>query len=135
MAVAGHSDGAEAALAASAASPAGEPRYRAVIAMSVQPLPGPTPANPPLLVTQGDADTINPPSYGYQTWQMAASPKYLLVLRGGGHLPPLQAGSVWLPRVESVTEAFLAVYVKGRGLPAGVAGAAAGSPLFTMRTG
>ena len=137
VAVAGHSDGAESALAASLLPvPTGEPRYLALIAMSVQPLPGSgATANPPVLVTQGDADTINPAAWGVQTWQQAASPKYLLILHGGGHLPPLQAGSAWLPGVEAVTEAFLDAYVAGFAPASGVAAAAAGSPLLSLHTG
>jgi pimeloyl-ACP methyl ester carboxylesterase len=117
-------------------TPVGEPGYRALIAMSVQPIPnsGRT-SNPPVLVTQGDADTINPPAYGRQTWQLAASPKYLLVLRGGGHLPPLQTGSAWLPGIEAVTEAFLDAYVAGDGAASGVAGAAATSSLLSLQSG
>lgn len=66
VAAAGHSDGAEAALfEAITPAPAGQPTIRAVIAMSVSPLPGTTHlANPPLLVTQGDVDSINPLSQG-----------------------------------------------------------------------
>lgn len=114
VAVAGHSDGAEAALAASLNPvPAGQPRYRAVIAMSAQPVPIALWRNPPILVTQGDADSINPAPLGYQTWQDARDPKYLLVLRGGGHLPPLEAGSAWLAGVVAVSQAFLDGYVAG----------------------
>jgi dienelactone hydrolase len=114
VAIAGHSDGAETALAA-ATSPAGvgQPVYRAVIAFGVQPVPGAAGRNPPILVGQGDEDTINPPSYGYSTFAAAASPKYLLVLRGGGHLAPLEAGSAWLPGIEAETEAFMDAYVAG----------------------
>ena len=74
VATAGHSDGAEAALAeAQTPPPPGQPPVRAVIAMSVNPLPGTTrAANPPLLVTQGDADPINPFSEGLQTYRQAA---------------------------------------------------------------
>ena len=136
VAVAGHSDGAETALAASVApAPTGEPAYRAVIAMSVSPLDGTAPtANPPILVTQGDADTINPPALGYQTWDQAASPKYLDVLHGAGHLPPLEAGSPWLGQVEAVSKAFLNYYVAGDGSEAAIVAAGA-SPLATLRTG
>lgn len=137
VAVAGHSDGAETVLAASIDPvPAGEPRYRAVIAMSAQPLPGlaSTP-NPPILVTQGDADTINPPAYGYDTWQRAASPKYLEVLHGAGHLPPLQAGSKWLPAVEDVTIAFLDAYVAKDASPSSIASAGSDPPLASIQTG
>jgi acetyl esterase/lipase len=137
VAVTGHSDGAESALAASLMPvPAGEPKYVALIAMSVQPLPGSgATANPPILVTQGDADIINPPAWGLQTWQQAASPKYLLMLHGGGHLPPLQTGSAWLPGVEAVTEAFLDARVGGSASLSSVAAAAAAFSLLSLRTG
>ena len=138
VAITGHSDGGESALAASLLpEPPGGSHYRALIAMSVQPLPGhERTANPPILVTQGDVDAINPPAYGMQTWQEAASPKYLLVLRGGGHLPPLQAGSAWLPPVEAVTEAFLDAYLAGGANPSSVAAAAtAGGGLVSLQSG
>ncbi|HWE67971.1 MAG TPA: hypothetical protein VG298_15120, partial [Acidimicrobiales bacterium] len=137
VAMAGHSDGAETALAAAVTpAPVGQPRFRALVAMSAQQVSvaGAT-ATPPILVTQGDADTINPPSYGYQVWQAANSPKFLLVLHGGGHLPPLQPGSVWLPGVEAVTLAFLDAYVAGDGTVAGLGQAVAGSTLFQLQTG
>jgi hypothetical protein len=137
VAVAGHSDGAESALATSVTpAPAGEPGYRAVIAMSVQPLPGSgAMANPPILVTQGDADTINPPASGQQTWQQAAPPKYFLDIHGGGHLPPLQGGSVWLPGIEAATEAFLDAYAAGDGDASGVATAVSHTPSLTLQSG
>ncbi|HET6965964.1 MAG TPA: hypothetical protein VFH58_14410, partial [Acidimicrobiales bacterium] len=125
VAVAGHSDGAETALAASTDGvPAGEPPYRAVIVMSGQPVDGAAGRNPPALVVQGDADDTNPPPLGYSTWDQAASPKYLLVLQGAGHLPPFEAGSAWLPGVERVTEEFLDAFV-ARTAPVGSVAASA----------
>lgn len=137
VAVTGHSDGSESALAASiAAVPSGEPAYRALIAMSVQQLPDVAhTANPPMLVTQGDQDTINPPSYGYQVYTEGSSPKYLLVLKGGGHLPPLEPGSSWLPGIESVTEAFLDCYVAGDAPVAGIGAGATPPSRFGFNTG
>jgi predicted dienelactone hydrolase len=136
VAVAGHSDGGEVALAASLApTPAGQPVYRAVIAMSVQPVGTAPTRNPPILVLQGDADTINPPTRGYQTWDRAASPKYLLILHGAEHLPPLQAGSAWLPGIEAETEAFLDAYVAGDGSASQVRSAVAGAPLMSLQSG
>lgn len=137
VAVAGHSDGAESALAASVApTPAGEPPFRALVAMSVQEIPGVNhTANPPMLVTQGDADSINPPSYGYTTYQDGASPKFLLVIKGGGHLPPLQAGSAWLPGLEAVTEAFMDAYVESDAPVSKVGAAISGSSLFALSSG
>jgi fermentation-respiration switch protein FrsA (DUF1100 family) len=120
LAVTGHSDGAEVALslATTGGLPAGS-TLKAAIIMSGQPVPGATGPNPPMLVTQGDADTINPPSNGTQVFQAARPPKYYLTLLGGGHLPPLQAGSAWLPTIEQVTGDFLDAYVAGA--PADVA--------------
>lgn len=137
VAVAGHSDGAETALAASIRPPPpGEPVYRALIAMSPQPLEGPaSTGNPPILVTQGDADTINPPINGFNTWQEAAAPKYLEVLHGGGHLAPLESGSRWLPALVSVTDAFLDTYTQGDGTPATVVLAGNSPPLAFIRSG
>jgi pimeloyl-ACP methyl ester carboxylesterase len=135
VAVAGHSDGAETALAASLTPAlAAQPRYRAIIAMSVQPVLGSDPmANPPILIIQGDADTISPPARAQRTWQLAAPPKYLLVLHGGGHLPPLEQGSAWLPGVEDTTEAFLDAYVAGDG-GSGLAAATRTSLLFSLQS-
>ena len=137
VALAGHSDGAETVLAESLARPApGEASFRALIAMSVQELPGVThTSNPPLLVTQGDADTINPFSYGSTTYQDAAAPKYFLVLKGGGHLPPLQSGSAWLPGLEAVTEAFLDAYVSSDAAVGAIKESIGGESLFALSSG
>jgi predicted esterase len=135
IAVTGHSDGGQTALSAGIDPvPAGEPAYRAVIAMSIQPA-APHTDNPPILITQGDTDTINPPDLGYQAWDDAVAPKYLLILKGGGHLPPLLAGSAYLPGVEAVTEAFLDAYLASDGPAGALATAVGGSPLFTLRSG
>lgn len=135
VAVAGHSDGGESALAAALAPvPAGGPRFVAVIAMSVQPVTTGAADFGPILVTQGDADTINPLSYGMAAYRLADPPKYLLLLHGGGHLPPLEAGSPWLPGIEAVTEAFLAVYVTRSAAPSAITAAAAGNGLLSLES-
>lgn len=135
VAVAGHSDGAETALAAATdAPPAGAPAYRAALILAGQPVPGVAGHNPPMLVAQGDADDINPPSYGYAVWQQAASPKYLLVMRGAGHLPGFQPGP-WLPGVEAVTETFLDAYLAGDATGAAISARAAGNPYLSIRSG
>jgi acetyl esterase/lipase len=135
VAVAGHSDGAETALAASTDPvPAGEPPYRAVMVLSGQPVPGAADHNPPILVAQGDADTINPPDLGYATWDQAAAPRFLLVMHGAGHLPAYQAGTVWFPAMERVTEAFLDVFVAGDEPSSDVARSGAGDPAVTLRS-
>jgi pimeloyl-ACP methyl ester carboxylesterase len=92
-------------------------------------------ANPPIMVTQGDADTINPPAWAQQTWQLAAPPKYLLDIHGGGHLPPLQTGSAWLPGIEAVTTAFLDAYVAGDTAPSAVADSVRTAPMLSLQSG
>jgi dienelactone hydrolase len=112
IAMAGHSDGAETALAASVQGGLG---IRAVIALAVSPLPsGDSSANPPLLVGQGDEDTINPPALGQAVFNQAARPRYLLHLIGAGHLPPFTGTAPWQPVVDRVTIDFLDRYVAGR---------------------
>jgi dienelactone hydrolase len=116
IAVAGHSDGGETALAVGFQPGQADPRIKAVIALSVQPLTSP-PAAPtplPLLVGQGDRDTINPPGFGQAVYDEAASPRWLLWLQGAGHLPPYAGGSVWQPVVDVVTVDFLNFYVSHR---------------------
>lgn len=135
-AVAGHSDGAETALASAAApAPAGEPGYRAAIVLGAQPVPSASGHNPPILVAQGDADPINPPSNGIATFQQAASPKYLLTIHGGGHLAPLEAGSAWLAGIEAVSLAFLDAYLAADAPPSGILSAGASFPDLSVTTG
>ncbi len=135
-AVAGHSDGAETALAASTDPvPAGEPPYRAVVILSGQPVPGAAGRNPPMLVVQGDTDDINPPSLGIGAWDQAATPKYLLMMRGAGHLPPYEAGSAWLAGVEKVTESFLDAYAARDEPVSSVLASASGYAYLSIRSG
>jgi pimeloyl-ACP methyl ester carboxylesterase len=104
--------------------------------MSVSPLVGVShTANPPLLVTQGDADTLNLPSEASQTWQEAASPKYLVILHGAGHLPPLEAGSEWFGAIEAITEDFLNAYLARTGAVSRIALAGTRLPLTSITVG
>ncbi len=137
VAVAGHSDGAEAALAASVAPVSlGQPRIRAVMAMSVSPVSdGATLANPPALVTQGDDDSINAFEEGQRTYGQVVGPKYFLDLLGGEHLAPLEAGSAWLPTVTRVTEDFVDLYVAGGGSASRLIADANHAPLTSLRVG
>jgi hypothetical protein len=112
--LAGHSDGAETVLAEGAE---GGLAVRAVIALAVSPLPaGPVAATPPLLVGQGDRDTVNPPDLGQAVYDQAGRPRYLLHLLGAGHLPPFTGGAPWGSVVARVTVDFLDRYVAGRDL-------------------
>ncbi len=111
VAVAGHSDGAEAALAV---AQEGDGRIRAVIAMSGQPVVPHRAPNPPLLVIQGDRDTINPAVRSLQVYQQAAAPRFLLTLLGASHLAPFSGGSKWQSVVEATTVDFWNHYLAAR---------------------
>ncbi len=124
IAVAGQSDGGDTALAV-----AYDPRYRdrrvgAAAILSGAEIPGiggftfPS-AGPPLLATQGTADTVNPPSATYAFFGSAPRPKYLLRLLGAEHLPPYSVQQPELGIVERVTIAFFDGYLEHRaGAPA-----------------
>ena len=117
IAVAGQSDGGDTALAT-----AYDPRFRdrrvdAAIILSGAEIPAAGsfafPASgPPLLATQGTADTINPPSATNAFFGAAPRPKYLLTLLGAEHLPPYSYEQPQLGIVERVTTAFLNGYLK-----------------------
>lgn len=108
--VAGHSDGAEVALAL---AQQGNRDVKAVIAMSGQPVVPHLAPNPPLLVVQGDQDTVNPPGRSAAVYAQATPPRFLLTLLGAGHLPPFAGGTAWQPVVEATTTDFLRRYLAG----------------------
>ena len=118
IAVAGQSDGGDTALAV-----ADDPRYRdprvgAVMVLSGAEIPGtgafavPRHDPPPLLATQGTADTVNPPSATSAFFNVAPRPKYLLRLLGAEHLPPYSNEEPQLGIVQRVTIAFLDGYLR-----------------------
>jgi predicted dienelactone hydrolase len=114
--VAGQSDGGETALAVAYDRRFRDPRVKAAVILSGARLPGQTRRfpkhSPPLLATQGSADTINPPVFTHQFFDVAPRPKYLLTLRGAGHLPPYTTNERQLAVVERVTIAFLNHYLR-----------------------
>lgn len=68
--------------------------------------------SPPLLATQGTADTVNPPSFTHAFYDAAPTPKYLLALVGAEHVPPYSGEQPQLGVVGRVTTAFLDLYLK-----------------------
>jgi predicted dienelactone hydrolase len=121
VAVAGHSDGAETALAAAYDGRYRDPRVRAAVVLSGAALPGmgafPR-GGPPLLAVQGTADPINAPANTTAYFAAARRPKFLLELLGASHLPPYTSQEPQLRIVERVSLAFLDHYLKGRPLAA-----------------
>jgi fermentation-respiration switch protein FrsA (DUF1100 family) len=118
IAVSGQSDGGETALAVAYDRHFIDRRIRAAAILSGAKIPGvggfdfPAPS-PPLLATQGTADTINPPSFTFAFFDAAPPPKYLLTLLGAPHLGPYTDEKPQLRIVERVTSAFFDRYLKG----------------------
>jgi dienelactone hydrolase len=139
VAVTGQSDGGETALAVAYDHLFLDRRIGAAVILSGAKIPGvggfdfPAPS-PPLLATQGTADTINPPSFTHAFYDGAPPPKYLLTLLGAQHLGPYTDEQPQLRIVEGVTIAFLDRYLKReRGAAARMrrAGDAAGLAVLT----
>jgi dienelactone hydrolase len=121
IAVAGHSDGAETALAVAYDKRFRDRRVSAAIVLSGAALPGmgafPR-SGPPLLAVQGTADTTNVPATSAGFFRLARRPKFLLWLLRASHLPPYTVQQPQLRIVEQATTAFLDHYLKGRTLRA-----------------
>jgi dienelactone hydrolase len=135
IAVAGHSDGAETALAVAYDHRFRDRRIRAAIVLSGAMLPGMgsfPQGGPPLLAVQGTADTTNSPGETTAYFELARRPKFLLWLLGASHLPPYTDEQPQLGIVERATIAFLDHYLKGRPLRA--FGEAAQRPGLTRLT-
>lgn len=119
IAVTGQSDGGDTALAVAYDRYYRDPRVTAAVILSGAEIPGVggftyPPGSPPLLATQGTADTVNPPSATEAFFERARRPKYLLDLLGAAHLPPYSYQQPQLGIVERVTIAFLNAYLKHR---------------------
>jgi fermentation-respiration switch protein FrsA (DUF1100 family) len=118
IAATGQSDGGDTALAVAYNRYFRDPRISAAVILSGAEIPGVggftfPPGSPPLLATQGTADTINPPGLTSAFFEAARRPKYLLSLLGAEHLPPYSDQRPQLTIVERVTKAFLDGYLKG----------------------
>ncbi|HLY87266.1 MAG TPA: hypothetical protein VKO84_12275 [Gaiellaceae bacterium] len=134
IAVAGQSDGAETAFATAYERPWHDRRVRAAVILSGAELGrrislvSPT---VPLLAVQGTADRINPPVYTFHLFRAVARPKFLLLLRRAGHLPPYTVPGSRLAAVERVSIAFLDHYLRAGPLQA-IARAASAFPADTL---
>ncbi len=121
IAVAGQSDGAVTAYATAYESPFYDDRVHAALVLSGAIL-GPRRyvehTGVPLLAVQGTADTTNPPVYSHQLFRAVGHPKFLLLLRGAGHLPPYTHPGRTFATVMHVTVAFLDHYLGNGSLAA-----------------
>ncbi len=72
-----------------------------------------TPSGPPLLVVQGDRDTINLPVCSVQLYDAAPPPKYYLDLLGATHLVPYEQAGPYEAVVATVTTDFFDAELAG----------------------
>jgi fermentation-respiration switch protein FrsA (DUF1100 family) len=117
IAVSGQSDGGDTALATAYNRYYLDRRITAAAILSGAEIPGVSgytfpPGSPPLLATQGTADTINKPAETELFFEGARRPKYLLRLLGAEHVPPYHDEQPQLGIVERVTIAFFDAYLK-----------------------
>ena len=114
IAVAGHSDGGDSALAL-AEGPNRDHRVSAALILAGAELPGVGLAagGPPLLAIQGTADPVNAPAATTAFFAALGPPKYLVRLLGAAHIPPYSSQQPQLGVVQRVTLAFLDRYLRG----------------------
>jgi predicted dienelactone hydrolase len=117
IALGGHSDGVDTALAV-AYGGVRDRRVRAALGFSGAEISAFTGFSSsargvPLLAAQGTADSVNSPSGTYSYFAEAPRPKYLLRLLGAEHTAPYQSEQPHLGIVARVSTAFLDGYVKG----------------------
>jgi predicted dienelactone hydrolase len=115
--VVGQSDGGDVSLAVAANTCCRDPRVRAAAILSGAELPAFGgryfgAGAPPLLVIQGDQDTINAPGCSASLYDGAPAPKYYVDLLGAPHLSPYVDPGPWQSRVEQAVGAFLDLYLK-----------------------
>lgn len=67
---------------------------------------------PPLLITQGTLDDINPPYCSIQIYNEASSPKYYIELVGADHLEPYTQSNQYESVVAKASLAFFNTYLK-----------------------
>ncbi len=119
IAVAGHSDGADTAVAVAANSCCRDPRVSAAVVLAGQKwgqfgsryFPA---GSPPMLFVQGSADTVNFPSTSAALYQQdTAGIRFYLDVFGGSHLSPYETTTPPERLVAEVTVAFLDRYLAG----------------------
>ncbi len=116
---AGQSDGGDTVAALAASTCCIDHRVKGVAVLSgaewpVTPgryFPG---GSPPMLFTQGSADTVNPPWLSLQLYRADGNPRYYLDLLGASHLTPYQGTNPVEQLVARVTLAFFDRYLLGQ---------------------
>jgi dienelactone hydrolase len=119
IALAGQSDGGDVSLAVAANSCCQDAAVKAAVILSGAEYPGFGGAyyrspSPPLLVTQGDQDTINLPGCSAALYDQAPARKYYVDLIGATHLPPYVDPGPPRSYVAKAVVNFLDYYLEGR---------------------
>lgn len=108
IAVAGHSDGADVALMVGYQAGRLDLRVHSVVAIAPDAMTGAiAPSGPPLLLVQGDADSIVPYSNSRRVFGQLSARRYYMTLLGADHLPPIAGGTPWTSVLDSAVEEFL----------------------------
>lgn len=115
--IAGHSDGGDVSLAVAADSCCRVGAVRAAAVLSGAELNSfggryYASPSPPLLVTQGSADTINVPACSTELYNAAPTPKWYLDLIGAGHQAPYFTVDPYEEAVARVTTDFFDLYLR-----------------------
>ena len=118
VAVSGHSDGGNTALAVAYDARYRSRRVDAAVILAGADLPGISPFDfprkaPPLLAVQGTADQINAPAATDAFYRRAPRPKYLLTFLGGDHFGPYMAQRPQIRVLARTSRAFLDRTLKG----------------------
>jgi predicted dienelactone hydrolase len=141
VAVAGHSDGADTALAVTYLPQDRDPRIRAAVVDAPDPLPLPAGAarltsTVPLLLLHGDGDAIAPYAGSLRVLTQLTTPGWFITLRGADHLSPIKGPSSWTAAFDRVTTDFFAhAFGDPAVLNATLAIDAIGSPVTVQKIG
>jgi fermentation-respiration switch protein FrsA (DUF1100 family) len=91
-------------------------RVGAIVAIAPDAMQGAVapPPDAPLLLVQGNADTVVPYANSQTVFAQVPARRYYLTLLGADHLPPIAGESPWTPVVDKAVADFLDATIAGR---------------------
>ncbi len=114
-AVVSHSDGADVALLDGYGQGHVDRRLRAVVSDAPDAMTdGVVASGIPLLLIQGNADSVVPYWNSQKVFTQVTAPTAYLTLTGADHFPPIAGGTKWTPTLDASVAAFLHAAVTGR---------------------
>ncbi len=135
IAVVGHSDGADVALMIGYQTGKQDLRVRAIVADAPDPITGQVVSSSvPLLLIQGNADSVVPYASSLEVFQQVMAPCYYVTLVGADHLPPIAGGTSWTPSLDTSVADFLDATVAGRNTLTSLTSELSSLPLAQLRT-